>query len=96
MWSITIIVAAFAAALVVMSLTFMGGAVVVAVPLALIGVAVSGALDFQRRRKQLQKIQHHNPRESVDFTERDRETLISEAHPARQSEREQAPRRSAR
>ena len=78
MWSITIIVAAFAAALVVMSLTFMGGAVVVAVPLALIAVAVAGALDFQRRRKQAQLIQRNNPREPVEFTDRDRDTLISE------------------
>ncbi len=78
MWSITIIVAAFAAALVVMSLTFMGGAVVVAVPLALIAVVVAGALDFQRRRKQAQLIQRNNPRDHVEFTDRDRDTLTSE------------------
>lgn len=78
MSSFTIIVAAFAAALVAMSLGFMGGAVVVAVPLALAAVAAAAALDFQRRRKQARLVQRHRAREGVDFTDRDRETLTRE------------------
>jgi membrane protein implicated in regulation of membrane protease activity len=80
MWGLTIIVAAFAVALVVMSLTFMGGAVVVAVPLAIAAVAIAAAADFHRRRKTVQSIHAHRPDDDrdVDFTERDRRTLISE------------------
>ena len=42
MWGLTIVVGAFALALVVMSFTFMGGAVIVAVPLAIIAVGDCG------------------------------------------------------
>jgi hypothetical protein len=79
MWGMTTIVAAFALALVVMSLTFMGGAVVVAVPLAIIGVAIVALIDFNRRRKHAQSIHaHRDQSEDVEFTERDRQTLIPE------------------
>jgi UDP-N-acetylmuramyl pentapeptide phosphotransferase/UDP-N-acetylglucosamine-1-phosphate transferase len=79
MWGLTTIVAAFALALVVMSLTFMGGAVVVAVPIAIIGVAIAGFIDFNRRRKTAQSIHAHRAEsEDVEFTERDRQTLIPE------------------
>jgi len=78
MWGYTIVVGAFAAALVVMSLTFMGGAVVVAVPLALVAVAIAGAVDFSRRRKTVQSIHTHQHDDDVEFTERDRRTLVSE------------------
>jgi hypothetical protein len=80
MWGLTTIVGAFALALVVMSLTFMGGAVVVAVPLAIVAVAIAAALDFQRRRKTAQSIhlERKHAEHDVDFTERDRRTLVSE------------------
>ena len=78
MWGMTTVVAAFALALVVMSLTFMGGAVVVAVPLALIAVAVAAFVDFNRRRKSAQSIHTERTDDDVDFTERDRRTLVSE------------------
>ena len=80
MWGMTTIVAAFALALVVMSFTFMGGAVVVAVPLAIIGVAIAAFMDFNRRRKEAQSLQAHREQaeHDVEFTERDRRTLVSE------------------
>jgi MFS superfamily sulfate permease-like transporter len=79
MWGVTTVVGAFALALVVMSLTFMGGAVVVAVPLALVAVAIAAAVDFNRRRKTAKSVRAHQPDErDVDFTDRDRRTLVSE------------------
>jgi hypothetical protein len=80
MWGLTTVVGAFALALVVMSLTFMGGAVVVAVPLAIIAIAMAAAFDFNRRRKTMKSIHAHrgDAERDVDFTERDRRTLVSE------------------
>jgi uncharacterized membrane protein len=78
MWGLTIVVSAFALALVLMSLTFMGGAVVVAVPLAIVAIAIAGLVDFNRRRKTAQSIHTQRKDEDVDFTERDRRTLVSE------------------
>ena len=77
MWGLTIVVAAFALALVVMSFTFMGGAVIVAVPLAIIAIGIAALVDFNRRRKTAQSIHTHR-HDDVDFTERDRRTLVSE------------------
>jgi hypothetical protein len=81
MSGLTIVVAAFAVALVVMSLTFMGGAVVVALPVAVIAVAIAGFADINRRRKQATSIHDHREQartDKVDFTERDRQTLTTE------------------
>jgi MFS superfamily sulfate permease-like transporter len=80
MWGVTTIVTAFVLALVVMSLTFMGGAVVVAIPLALVAIAIAAAVDFNRRRKTAQSIHAHRNEDEhdVEFTERDRQTLVSE------------------
>jgi predicted membrane protein len=80
MWGLTTIVAAFALALVVMSLTFMGGAVVVAVPVAIIAVGIAAFMDFNRRRRTAQSIHAHRAESEhdVEFTERDRRTLVSE------------------
>lgn len=80
MWGLTTIVTAFVLAVVAMSLTFMGGAVVVAVPLALIVIAIAAAIDFNRRRKSMRtgSPRHHGGERDVDFTERDRQTLVSE------------------
>jgi hypothetical protein len=77
----TIVVAAFALALVVMSLTFMGGAVVVALPLAILGIGIAAFVDFNRRRKQAASIHDHREQartDPVQFTERDQQTLVSE------------------
>ena len=75
---LTIPVAAFAVALVVMAGAFMGGAVIVAVPLALVAIAIAAYLDLRRRREAAQSIHSHRADDDVDFTERDRSTLVSE------------------
>ena len=77
----TIVVAAFASALVAMSLAFMGGAVVVALPVAILAIGIAAFVDFNRRRKQAASIHDHREQartDKVDFTERDRQTLVSE------------------
>jgi choline-glycine betaine transporter len=81
MWGTTIVVGAFALGLVAMSLAFMRGAVVVALPLAVVGIAIAAYVDFSRRRKQAASIHDHREQartDKIDFTERDRQTLVSE------------------
>ena len=75
---LTIPVAAFAVALVVMAGAFMGGAVIVAVPLAVVLIALAGFIDLQRKRKSAESINAQNRDEDVDFSERDQRTLVSE------------------
>ena len=75
---LTLVVAAFAVALVVMSFAFMGGAVIVAVPLAIVAIGIAGFLDLRRRRNTAQSIHSERSIDDVDFTERDRGTLVSE------------------
>ena len=78
MTGLTIPVAAFAVALVVMAGAFMGGAVIVAVPLALVLIALAAFIDFQRKRKSAESIHSHQRDEDVEFSERDQRTLVSE------------------
>jgi len=78
MWGLTTVVGAFALALVVMSFTFMGGAVIVALPLAIVAIGIAAFVDFNRRRKTAQSIHTERPDDDVEFTERDRRTLVSE------------------
>jgi uncharacterized membrane protein len=75
---LTIPVAAFAVALVAMAGAFMGGAVIVAVPLAIVLIGLVGFIDLQRRRKSAQSIHSHERRDEVDFSDRDRRTLSPE------------------
>jgi uncharacterized membrane protein YcjF (UPF0283 family) len=80
-WSFTLVVAGFAAALVAMSFAFAGGAVIVAIPVALVAIAISGLVDLRRRQKQtgdVRQLREEAKAEKVDFTERDKETLTSE------------------
>ncbi len=77
MSGLTIVVAAFALALVVMSFAFMGGAVIVAVPVAIIAVAVAAFIDLRRKTKSAQSI-HSQRDDEVEFSERDKRTLVSE------------------
>jgi uncharacterized membrane protein len=65
-------------ALVVMAGAFMGGAVIVAVPLALVLIALAALIDFQRKRRSAQSIHSHQRKDEVDFSERDQRTLVSE------------------
>jgi hypothetical protein len=79
MWPATIVVSAFALALVTMSLAFMGGAVVVALPLAFLAIGIAAFADFNRRRKQAASIHDHREQartDKVEFTERDQQTLV--------------------
>jgi small basic protein len=81
MWPATIVVSAFALGLVAMSLAFMGGAVVVALPLAILAIGVAAFTDFNRRRKQAASIHDHREQarsDKVEFTERDQQTLVGE------------------
>jgi hypothetical protein len=74
----TFAVIAFAVALVVMSGAFMGGAVIVAVPVAIALVVIAGLLDLRRRRNQAQGMHTYRQEaasEKVEFTARDRQTL---------------------
>jgi Sec-independent protein secretion pathway component TatC len=78
MWGFTFVAVAFALALVVMSGAFMGGAVIVAVPLAILFVLGAGLLDLRRRRNQAQGMEQFRQQadsEKIDFTARDRQTL---------------------
>jgi hypothetical protein len=64
-----------------MSFAFAGGAVIVAVPLALVAIGAAALVDFNRRRKQATSIHEHRGRaesDKVEFTERDHQTLSSE------------------
>ena len=78
MSGLTLVVAAFAAAIVVMSFAFMGGAVIVAIPLAILAIALAALVDLKRRQKTAQSIHSERQDDDVDFSERDRRTLVSE------------------
>jgi len=78
MTGLTIPVAAFGVALVAMAGAFMGGAVIVAVPLAVVLIALAAFIDLQRRRKSAESIHSHQRDEDVEFSERDQRTLVSE------------------
>jgi Flp pilus assembly protein TadB len=76
----SLIIIAFFIALVVMSFSFAGGAVVVALPVAVVGIATVALLDFRRRQQQAQSLEHLRAEaqaEKPDFTERDKETLAN-------------------
>jgi Flp pilus assembly protein TadB len=78
---VTLIVIAFLVALPVMAGAFAGGAVIVALPVAVIGIATIALLDFNRRRKRAQSMGEFRDQakaQRVDFTDRDRETLTPE------------------
>jgi hypothetical protein len=76
-----LIVAAFLLGLAAMSFAFGGGAVIVAIPLALLAIGAIGAFDFSRRRrqdKQVHDFREDAKSENVEFTDKDKETLVSE------------------
>lgn len=79
MWGITLVVAAFVLGLIAFS--FAIGAPVFAVPLVILGILAIGASDLRRRRKQVRQMHEYREgakAESVEFTPRDKETLVSE------------------
>jgi hypothetical protein len=74
----TVLVAAFLLALV--ATTFAFGVGILAIPIALIGVGIIAAVDFNKRRKQATIIHDQRERartDKVNFTERDEQTLVS-------------------
>jgi cytochrome c-type biogenesis protein CcmH/NrfF len=77
MWPFTVFVTAFALALAATTLVF--GVGIVGVPVALVVLAVGFLIDFRRRRNQERLLHHHRQQareNKVDFTPRDRETLV--------------------
>jgi hypothetical protein len=79
MSALTVVVAAFMLALI--ATTFAFGAGILAIPIALIGVGVIAATDFNKRRKQATMIHDQRERartDKVNFTERDEQTLVSD------------------
>jgi hypothetical protein len=78
-YGLAIVVAAFVAALIAFGVVI--GTPILGVPIALVGVAVIGAVVFSRRRKEmgsLRKFREDAGAENVEFTERDKETLVSD------------------
>jgi hypothetical protein len=76
-----LIVAAFLIGLAAMSFAFGGGAVIVAIPLTLLAIGAIAAFDFSRRRrqdKQVHDFREDAKSENVEFTDKDKETLVSE------------------
>jgi uncharacterized membrane protein len=60
---------------------FVIGAPILAIPIVLAAVALIGLIDFRRRRsqaKQMGEFREQAKTEKVEFTARDRETLVSE------------------
>jgi Flp pilus assembly protein TadB len=57
------------------------GAPILAIPIVVVGVAVLAYVDFTRRRRQVREMQTFREQaktEKVEFTPRDKETLVSE------------------
>jgi hypothetical protein len=80
MWGYTTVVGAFALALVAVS-AVIGGLLFFVLPIALVAVAVAAALDFNRRRKEVDRMNRHAEQakpDEAEFTGRDRQTLISD------------------
>jgi hypothetical protein len=77
----SLILVAFLIALPVMAFAFAGGAVIIALPVTVLGIAAIGAVEFARSRKrstELREFRDQAKTQRVDFTERDRETIVPE------------------
>ena len=78
---LSLMIAAFVLGIPAMFFAFAGGGVIVGVPITVLWIAILGALDLRRRRVQSQsmgQLRQQASAESVDFSERDKETLTSE------------------
>ena len=74
-------IGAFLLGLLAMSFAFGGGAVIVALPVVVIGIVLVAVADFRRRRKQVDNVRglrDEAKAEKVEFSDRDQETLLSE------------------
>jgi hypothetical protein len=80
MSGISIVVGAFALALIVMSFA-VGGLQIFVIPIALVALAGVALLDLRRRRQSVRRMQEHRDQaktQSVEFSDRDRQTLLSD------------------
>ncbi len=75
MSQLTLIVVALMLAVVAMSFAFAGGAVIVAVPLAIVLIAAVAATDYVRSRRSPGPPAGADEPEDIEFTARDKETL---------------------
>jgi hypothetical protein len=67
--------------LVAMSFAFAGGAVIVALPIAVLVIGITAGLEFRRRIQQqrtMREFRDQAKTSKVDFDERDKQTLVSE------------------
>ena len=77
---VSIVVAAFVLAMVVLSFA-VGGGQIFLIPIALILLAAAGLLDLRRRRRATRRMQDHRDQaktQGVDFTDRDKQTLVGD------------------
>jgi len=80
MSGISIVVGAFALALIVMSFA-VGGLQIFVIPIALLALAGVALLDLRRRRQSARRMKEHRDQaktQSVEFDDRDQQTLISD------------------
>jgi uncharacterized membrane protein len=80
MSGISIVVAAFALALIMVSFA-VGGLQIFLIPIALLAFAAVGLLELRRRRQATRRMQEHRDQaktQGVDFTDRDQQTLVSD------------------
>ena len=78
-WPVGLVIAAVVLSLLVFGLVI--GAPIFAVPIVLVGAGALGVIDLRRRKRQtaeLQSFREGAKTEKVDFTPRDKETLVSE------------------
>ncbi|HEY1276769.1 MAG TPA: hypothetical protein VGF25_17800 [Thermoleophilaceae bacterium] len=62
-------------------MAFVFGVGILAVPIAILGVALIGFVEWRRRRTQADSIHRHRRQaeeDKIEFTDRDQETLVSE------------------
>jgi hypothetical protein len=78
---LALVVIAFVIGLFAMSLSFSGGAVIVALPIALLIIAAVAVIDLRRRARKsadLKEFRKQAKAQTPEFSERDQETLVSE------------------
>ncbi len=77
-YSFAIVAAAFVFGLI--AFAFVIGTPILAIPIVLVAIALLGLIDFRRRRtqaKQVGEFREQAKAQKVDFTARDKETLVS-------------------
>lgn len=78
---LTTVVAAFVLAIVVATLMWGGAGLVIALPVALVVLAIAFMLDVNKRRRSAASLHEQRERaepRKVEFTERDEQTLVSD------------------